>query len=247
MSKNIKLFNTTSQYEEYINGSDVILPNISVAEDAPTTVYYNPYVDPYGGHDYVEIGGIKWATMNVGANAITDSGLYFQWGDTQGYTAEQVPSEKEFRWSDYKYGNYNYSDPNKGMTKYNNTDRKIVLDSEDDAVTAAWGGNWRMPTTEEFQSLYNATTNQWTTIDGVKGRLFISNTDSSKTLFFPNAGNCDNGEIYGVGSYGYYWSRSLKTDDVTKAWSLDFNSSGVYPDYYYDRHQGFSVRGVFGE
>jgi hypothetical protein len=34
------------------------------------------------GHDYVEIGGIKWATMNVGATKVTDVGLYFQWGDT---------------------------------------------------------------------------------------------------------------------------------------------------------------------
>ena len=29
------------------------------------------------GHDYVEIGGIKWATMNIGANSVTDTGLYF--------------------------------------------------------------------------------------------------------------------------------------------------------------------------
>ena len=38
--------------------------------------------------EYVEIGGIKWATMNVGATSILDVGLYFQQGDTQGYTAD---------------------------------------------------------------------------------------------------------------------------------------------------------------
>ena len=42
MSKYLKLFETTSQYETYINGSDVVLPNVSVAKDAPTTVYYKP-------------------------------------------------------------------------------------------------------------------------------------------------------------------------------------------------------------
>ena len=42
MSKYLKLFETTSQYETYISGSDVVLPNVSVAEDAPTKVYFNP-------------------------------------------------------------------------------------------------------------------------------------------------------------------------------------------------------------
>ena len=46
MSKYLKLFETTSQYNEYINSIDVVLPNVSVAKDAPTTVYFNPL------HDY---------------------------------------------------------------------------------------------------------------------------------------------------------------------------------------------------
>ena len=37
----------------------------------------------HNGYEYVEIGGIKWAVCNVGAKKPTDSGLYFQWGDTQ--------------------------------------------------------------------------------------------------------------------------------------------------------------------
>lgn len=46
MSKYLKLFETTSQYNEYINGSDVVLPNVSVAKDAPKMVYFNPWVEP---------------------------------------------------------------------------------------------------------------------------------------------------------------------------------------------------------
>ena len=42
------------------------------------------------GHDFVEIGGIKWATCNIGAKKPTDPGLYFQWGNTKGYTAEEI-------------------------------------------------------------------------------------------------------------------------------------------------------------
>ena len=83
------------------------------------------------GHEYVEIGGLKWATMNVGATGITDYGLYFQWGDTQGYTASQVGSgtgQKYFGWADYKYGNGTSSPGTKGMTKYNSTDGLTTLE-----------------------------------------------------------------------------------------------------------------------
>lgn len=48
-SKYLKLFETTSQYNEYITSIDVVLPNVSVAKDAPSTVYFNPLP-----HDYSE-------------------------------------------------------------------------------------------------------------------------------------------------------------------------------------------------
>jgi hypothetical protein len=32
------------------------------------------------------------------------------------------------------------------MSKYNSSDNKTVLDLEDDAAAANWGGAWRMPT-----------------------------------------------------------------------------------------------------
>ena len=60
-----------------------------------TAVTALPKTDSGPEHEYVDLGfpnGTLWATMNVGANSETDYGLYFQWGDTQGYTAEQVGS-----------------------------------------------------------------------------------------------------------------------------------------------------------
>ena len=100
--KYLKLFKNHSQYEDYV-ASGLTLPNMS---HCIQEVEMHPYVDPYNGHAYVEIGGLKWATMNVGATSETDYGLYFQWGDTQGYTASQVGSgegQKAFYWTDYKY------------------------------------------------------------------------------------------------------------------------------------------------
>lgn len=34
--------------------------------------------------------------MNVGASSVTDAGLYFQWGDISGYSANQVGVDKTF-------------------------------------------------------------------------------------------------------------------------------------------------------
>lgn len=202
--------------------------------------------DPAAGHDYVEIGGLKWATMNVGANSVTDYGLYFQWGDTQGYTADQVGSgegQKAFKWSDYKWT----EDGGSTFTKYNATDGKTVLDIEDDAARANMGGQWRMPTTAEFQALGNAVNAVWTTDyngSGVAGLVCTDKTDSSKTLFFPAAGCAGLGSMFGVGDVGYVWSSSLGSSYVDYAWSLNFGNEDTYWDYNFRRYYGFSVRGV---
>ena len=251
--KYIQLFNTTLEYNAAKD--NLILPNISVCKDQ-STIYINPWVDPYNGHDYVEIGGLKWATMNVGANSITDAGLYFQWGDTQGYTASQCGSgegQKYFGWADYKYGNGTSKPGSTGMTKYNSTDGKTVLEASDDAVIANWGGSWRMPTIAEFQALGNAVNTAWTADyqgSGVAGLICTDKTDSSKVMFFPACGTCYNGSVDNVGSFGDYWSSSLDSRYVQYAYYLDFLDGGVYwqnSNLNYRRCNGFPVRGVLDD
>ena len=248
MGTYLKKFETQAAYEAAQSG--LILPNVSLTVDN-NTVHYNPStpVPPTPSHDYIEIGGFKWATMNVGANSVTDTGLYFQYGDTQGYTAAQVGTDKQFNWNDYKYIT-NAGTSNSAFTKYNSTDGKTVLDTSDDAVVANWGGNWRMPTAQEIQSLITATTSAWTTNyenSGVAGLVLTSTADNSKKLFFPAAGFCYNDSVYNVGKYGNYWSSSLDTSDVQNAYFLNFDSSEVYWNGNYYRYYGRPVRGVVGE
>ena len=45
MSKYLKLFETHTEYQTYINGTDKILPNVSYCEDN-NEVHYNPWTDP---------------------------------------------------------------------------------------------------------------------------------------------------------------------------------------------------------
>ena len=148
-------------------------------------------VPPTPSHDYVEIGGIKWATMNIGASTIYDTGLYFKWGDTQGYTASQVgegSGQKYFSDEDYKW----YDETQiPAMIKYNDIDNKVVLDLEDDAVHAAWGGNWRMPTIDEINSFIESVNSEWTNNynnSGTAGWVCEDKEDNTKVLFFPASG-----------------------------------------------------------
>ena len=262
----IKLFDTTAQYNTYTaDTTNFILPNVSLAKDAPTTVHYNPLspTPPTPTHDYVEIGGIKWATMNIGATGVTDTGLYFQWADTQGYTAAQVgdgEGQKYFDCEDYKYAELDPSSSNGSgsgsggevyrMTKYNETDGKTLLDLSDDAAQANLGGSWRMPTTAEFQALGTATSSAWTADyegSGVAGLVLTSNEDSSKKLFFPAAGYCYDGSVSSVGSGSWYWSSSLSSNGVSYAYDMSFGSNYVAWGNDSSRCLGYSVRGILDE
>ena len=250
MGKFITNFDTTAELATFSATTDFGRPHVSLTKDDSKVHYFE---DPYNGHEYVEIGGLKWATMNVGATAVTDTGLYFQWGDTQGYTAEQVGSgegQKYFGWADYKYGNGTSSPGATGMTKYNSTDGKTVLDLSDDAARANMGGLWRMPTTAEYAALGTATTSAWTSDyqgSGVSGLVLTDTTDSSKVLFFPAARGCRNGSAIIDGSHGNSWSSSVYSSDVQRSYNLNFNSSNVNGQDNSNRLYGFAVRGVLGE
>ena len=187
------------------------------------------------GHEYVEIGGIKWATCNVGAEKETDDGKYFAWGETKGFINA---SEKRFTWEDYKFGF--------DTSKYNETDGKTVLEPIDDAVASAWGNGWRMPTRDEFIVLGKATNSKWVTNykgSGVNGFIFTDKEDLSKKLFIPACGYCGNGGVSNVGSFGIYWSSSLSSN-VQYAYYLYFNDDLVGWQFDSSRYYGFPVRGV---
>ena len=193
-------------------------------------------------HDYVDLGlpsGTLWATMNVGANSPEEYGDYFAWGETtpkdfynwstyQWCMGSDDTLTKYCAWSNYGYNGF--------------TDGKTELDPEDDAATANWGPEWRMPSLEQIQELRDNCTTQWTTRNGVKGRLFSSNINGA-SLFLPAAGIRWGSDLYDAGSWGDYWSRTLYSGSSNYAYYLYFNSDNV-SWYSYTRYYGFSVRPV---
>ena len=194
--------------------------------------------------DWVDLGlpsGLLWATRNVGATSPEDYGDYFAWGET---TTKSV-----YLWSTYIYCNGEIEEEDYDhLTKYCNnssygyngfTDNLTILQPGDDAATANYGG--RTPTKEEWQELINNTTAQWTTRNGVNGRLFTSSNGNS--LFLPAAGYRWDSSLNYAGSRSFYWSSSLDTDDPSRAWNFVFISAfqGVKGG---NRDDGRSVRAV---
>ena len=180
-----------------------------------------------GQIEAVDLGlpsGRKWANMNLGANTPNESGLYFAWGETEGH---EDGSDDTFYRSDYE---------DRPASKID-TD----LPLEHDAAHAMLGGDWHMPTKEDFQELFDNCKRSWVDVKGKKGCLFTSKINGN-SIFFPAAGYCGGTSLYNRGSLGYYWSSSRGSDSY--ACTLYFYSSNVGPQYYYYRNLGFSVRAV---
>ncbi len=83
--------------------------------------------------------------------------------------------------------------------------------NEGASTPEAYGGYYAFgqvssaPTSEQVIEFQDNTTSVWTTQNGVNGRKITSKINGG-SVFFPAAGWRSNGELYHVGSIGYYWS-----------------------------------------
>ena len=173
------------------------------------------------GHEYVDLGlSVKWATCNVGANSPEAYGDYYAWGETatkSSYFASNCSTWKQ-----------NIGDI-AGAPQY-------------DAATARWGGDWRMPTLEEFNELLNNCTWEWTTRGGVKGYKVISRVNGN-AIFMPAAGYRAEESLESVGARGMYWASTHAVEGTQYAYNVYFDS-GYMCAYWISRADGHSVRPV---
>ena len=279
MKKYLRLFQNHNDYSDFKGTTDFILPNVShcVQENE---VHYNPLVDPYNGKAYVDLGltsSTKWAKMNVGASSEKDAGLYFAWGETTGYTANQVGTDKNFSWSDYTLT----EDSGSTMSKYNASDNKTHLELTDDAAAANMGGDWHMPNRAQCIELFKETKNgfvtnagaftqyAWSDSNGYSSptstTATISNWKTAGYFFFKNSytsvTDAVSAEDYlfvpAAGSCGV--GRVYNVGNIGVVWASALNSEGVKYAWSFgfsspeagvsgfSRFFGQSVRGVVGQ
>ena len=240
-----------------------------------TAGHYHYIQSPVFGHPWVEIGGVKWATMNVGATTIageyaTCAGDWFAWGATEpwyGTATWAADNARSVTLSDWKDGKSDgYVEANgqyysgSGYTKYNYTDGLTTLDAADDAATANWGGGWRMPTEAEFEALIAA-------CGGSKTDVGVGTTMSSKTtkgIYLCSSWEVSSGGVSGYlyvadadhkvffPSAGYFYSGSTYlggtycwTSNFTGTFVRSFEANGI--SNRNSRHIGFTVRPVVNE
>lgn len=195
--------------------------------------------------------GPYWATTNIGAEKPEDYGYYFWWGDTVGYKREND------KWVASDGSNLDFvfnGDTCPICDKGNSTLQSEgwitadgVLAPEHDAAQKHWGGDWRMPTKQEFDNLISKCDWTWGSMNGVNGYVIRGKGDySSASIFLPCAGYGGGTSLYYAGSIGSFWSSVPNTDDYY-AWYLYFSSSSHYTYYYFSyRYYGLSVRPLQG-
>lgn len=159
-------------------------------------------------HAFVDLGlpsGTLWATCNVEANSPEEFGGYFAWGE--------VESKESFSWENYKWGTrYN-------LTKYNNVDKLLVIEPIDDAATANWGQNWRMPSVEQWKELKFYCKETEMDSAGVHGSLFVSRKNGN-SIFFPFSGiKTDERFLWGL--FFEFWENSISEKNPDRAYCTD--------------------------
>ena len=215
--------------------------NIKTAKDNTTAIAINTISTVTAtGWDkpYVEINGLKWATMNIGATSSTDAGKYFAWGDVTGQTPSGSTFSTSFDWAHAPFNN--------GQSSYDATYFASVKDTEcpggilalkNDAANVNWGGSWRMPTKAEFDALASET-KVWDSTN--KGYTFGT---SPNTIFLPAAGYGYGTDLSNIGVHGDFWSSSLNTDSPGNAYYLYFLDGYAYTNGS-SRYIGRSVRAL---
>ena len=73
-----------------------------------------------------------------------------------------------------------------------------------DVANHHWGGEWRVPSKEEFQELLDKCEVRWTTKSGMPGIECIGTNKNS--IFLPAAGFKSHFDLTNLGSFGCYWS-----------------------------------------
>ena len=174
-------------------------------------------------------GGPIWAPVNIGATKPEEVGCHFSWGNTAGYVRSSsgtwvvgpiFPNAGEEYSEAFTESSYNASH---GNTLTSTQD--IPANAEYDAARAIWGGDWRIPSRTELETLINANgtdkTNMiWTARNGVQGLLVSGVGDySGNSIFLPATGFGSDGIILMPTSQGFYWS-STHDESSDKAYTI---------------------------
>ena len=147
------------------------------------------------GYNYVDLGlpsGNKWATCDLGSTIVEKIGDTYPWGDLEpdsDYEGQKRPHKfNDLIECDKKKNNSgNITDIRerwKCFIEADVLDSNLVLTPNNDAATVIIGSHWKIPTSKDYQELFDNTTPCITSLRGVRGVVFKS-TSNGNAIFIP--------------------------------------------------------------
>lgn len=187
------------------------------ANDVCTVYVVNDFNTP------VDMGlSIKWAQCNVGASFPYRQGSCFYWG------GKATKSTYEWNWSQVPFNHRSSSFDVPFFIDILETviDSKHNLLLYNDTAHLKLGGNWCMPTKEQFDELVQNCTIEMTRLNDTQGLLLKSKKSgyTNKWLFFWCCQSAS--EEYDVSQD--YWSSTINTERVTYPGGYDEACSSAY-------------------
>ena len=210
---------------------------MAYGKSATCTIHVTPY-----DIEFVDLGlGVLWATCNLGADKPSDCGDYYAWAE--------IEPKDDFYWGNYRYcstiSGYNNavldkytSDGKTGfLLKADNLDR---LEAIDDVASVLSGGEWYIPTSQDFEELKENCKWNLVKVKGVEGVEFESKVPGyeGKKIFIPYSGCMIDDEVKGLGYEFKLWS------------STPSNNLSAYLDIWIDtlsRHRFLSKKIIIPE
>lgn len=175
----------------------------------------------YNSHEYVDLGlSVKWATCNIGADNPEDFGNYYAWGEV----------------------NTKFDCSGNNSKTYGKKVEDITGNPIYDTARANWGGDWRLPTKDEFMELVDNCIWIWTNQNGRNGYK-ITSKRNGKSIFLPAAGSQYETNIVDANERGHYWTSTPDVNDPDGSFGLYFHDK-IYNVVWNGRWGGECVRPV---
>lgn len=207
--------------------------------------------------------GLLWAPMNMDARqerGFAESPFQYDcsfvsWGNVEPHSPN---SENAF--DDYNWGGVNQQAPWYDGQVYGDTpgsELEANIDIAHDVANLICGEKWRMPTSAEFEELFDycdfvevdgttvidaGTTDKRVTVNGVVG-IYLKSKINGNLLFFACSGYGGGTSWSERGVSGFYWSSSINSN--RNAFDLNIGLVGVNPMRTGARFFGFAMRPVY--
>lgn len=130
--------------------------------------------------------GLKWSSVNLGGEKMSDKGTPYAWGETT--------TKSSFTESNYTYCKYHPKETKLDENGFEITVKEAyyeymylgnnIMGTNYDVAYKTMGGNWRMPTKEDFRELKNYCTWEEATLNGAKG--YKISAKNGNYIFLPD-------------------------------------------------------------